>query len=55
MNKYLVTNKKDSEKYLIKAKDFQETNTWIVNHLDLSKEWSVTDYLSRGWFLDEEK
>ena len=37
MSKYIVTNKKDKEKYLIKAKDFQEVNTWVVNHLDLSK------------------
>ena len=50
MSKYLVTNKKDNEGYLIKADDFQEVNTWVVNHLDLSKKWSVTDYLSRDWY-----
>ena len=55
MSKYLVTNKKDNEGYLIQAKDFQEVNTWVVNHLDLSKEWSVTDYLSRGWYKGVEK
>jgi hypothetical protein len=41
MNTYLITNNKNSESY---TKDFLNTSEarhWIINHLDLSNEWSI--------------
>jgi len=41
MNTYLITNNKNSDSY---TKDFLNTSEarhWIINHLDLSNEWSI--------------
>lgn len=39
----LITNEKDKEQYNIEFKSYTEAKEWITNHLDLSKQWSVTD------------
>jgi len=41
MNTYLITNNKNSDSY---TKDFSNTSEarhWIINHLDLSNDWSI--------------
>ena len=40
---YLITNNKDIRDHF--EKDFSNTSDardWITNHLDLSKEWTIT-------------
>ena len=43
MNQYLITNSKDIRDHF--EKDFpntEEARHWIINHLDISKEWKIT-------------
>ena len=48
MEKYHITNKQDSENYIVELKDRVEVRHWIINHLDLSKDWSINKYVSNG-------
>ena len=41
--KYVVTNEKDNEEYHVITYSFDDVNNWIINHLDLSKEWNVSN------------
>ena len=45
MKKYLYTNSKDNEKYIVELKDKGEIRHWMINHLDLSKDWHVEELL----------
>ena len=36
---YTIHNKKDNEHYIKKFNDNEECRNWIINTLDLSKEW----------------
>lgn len=39
---YKITNKVNDENYIIKKPNFTEVRHWIINHLDSSIEWFVT-------------
>ena len=41
MNTYLITNNKNSDSYTKDFLDTSEARHWIINHLDLSNEWSI--------------
>lgn len=41
MNTYHFTNSKTSENYTRQFKTYNEAYHWIVNHLDLSLEWTI--------------
>ena len=41
MTAYVITNKKDKEKYTKVLDSIQDARHWIINHLDLSKEWII--------------
>lgn len=38
---YRITNKKDSESYVMDFDNDCEPYHWIINNLELSKNWSV--------------
>ena len=44
MEKYHFTNKQDSENYVVELKDKGDIRHWIINHLDISKDWHVEKY-----------
>ena len=46
MTKYHFTNKQDSENYIVELKDKSEIRHWIINHLDISKEWNVEEFVN---------
>lgn len=37
----IINPKNTAEQYDIKANDITEVRHWIINHLDISKQWSV--------------
>ena len=39
--KYYITNNKDSEYYLKKFNNISNCKNWIINNLDLSKDWTI--------------
>ena len=41
MRVYLITNNKDNEHYKIKLENLDSVRHWIINHLDLSKGWTI--------------
>ena len=41
MTAYVITNKKDKEKHTKVLDSIQDARHWIINHLDLSKEWII--------------
>ena len=41
MTKYVMTNDKDAERYIVDCKDSTEARHWTINHVDLSKEWNI--------------
>ncbi len=43
MTKYIMTNDQDAERYLVDCKDGTEARHWIINHVDLSKEWNIKE------------
>ena len=43
--KYIIANNKDNEKYYKKFKSSVDCRHWIINHLDLSKEWKFCNGL----------
>ena len=38
---YKIYNNKDSEIYYKEFDNYDDCHHWVVNHLDLSKEWNV--------------
>ena len=38
---FLINNEKDNEHYIREFKDSSEAKNWIINHLDLSKGWTI--------------
>lgn len=40
MNRYLFTNGVDQERHVRTLDNDDAAHTWIINHLDLSKQWS---------------
>ena len=45
--KYVIWNLKDNEHYFGTFATNEDARDWIINHLDLSKEWSFK-LLKRG-------
>lgn len=45
MNKYLITNNKDNEKYYKTLENETEARHWIINTLDTSKEWTILNQM----------
>lgn len=41
MISWLIFNAKDDEVHCRKFKDASDARHWIINHLDLSKAWSM--------------
>ena len=41
--KFSLTNKKNAKKFTIKRKNYDEAKQWLVNHLDLSEEWTIKE------------
>tara|TARA_R100001594_G_scaffold35110_1_gene64242 strand:- start:202 stop:489 length:288 start_codon:yes stop_codon:yes gene_type:complete len=41
--KFSLTNKKNSKKFTIKRKNYAEAKYWLINHLDLSEEWTIKE------------
>ena len=41
MNKYSITNNKDDERYYKTFENQTEARHWIINTLDLSKDWTI--------------
>ena len=44
---YRIYNNKDSEIYYKEFDNYNDCYEWVVNHLDLSKEWSVDSKVKR--------
>lgn len=44
----LITNEKDEEQYKREFENLTEARHWIINHLDLSKRWSITQIVDDG-------
>jgi len=40
--KYLFTNNQDSEEFIYELKNKEDVRHWIINHLDISKEWDAS-------------
>ena len=38
---FLINNEKDNEHYIKEFEDSTEARHWIINHLDLSKGWTI--------------
>tara|TARA_Y100001937_G_C7054922_1_gene300921 strand:- start:75 stop:305 length:231 start_codon:yes stop_codon:yes gene_type:complete len=55
IEKYHITNKQDSENYIVELKDKVEVRHWIINHLDLSKDWHIEKYVSSEIFEEIKK
>jgi len=47
MTKYTMTNDKDTEKFVIDCKNDTEARQWVINHLDLSKIWYITEEVKK--------
>lgn len=43
MTKYIMTNNQDEERYLVNCKDGTEARHWVINNVDLSKEWNIKE------------
>ena len=43
MTKYIITNNQDAERFVIDCKDSTEARHWVINHVDLSKDWNITE------------
>ena len=41
MTKYIMTNNQDAERFVVDCKDGTEARHWVINHVDLSKEWNI--------------
>ena len=41
--KFSLTNKKNAKKFTIKRKNYDEAKHWLINHLDLSEEWTIKE------------
>ena len=41
--KFSLTNKKNAKKFTIKRKNYDEAKKWLINHLDLSEEWTIKE------------
>ncbi len=39
--KYYIINDKDTESYNKEFNNYTDCRNWIINHLDLSKNWSI--------------
>ena len=42
--KYLYTNKQDDEKFIVELESKDDIRHWMINHLDISKDWHVEKY-----------
>ena len=38
-----MTNNQDEERYLVNCKDSTEARHWVINNVDLSKEWNIKE------------
>lgn len=38
-----MTNNQDAERFVVDCKDSTEARHWVINHVDLSKEWNITE------------
>jgi hypothetical protein len=43
MIKYVITNNQDKERFVVDCKNSIEARHWIINHLDLSKNWNIKE------------
>lgn len=43
MTKYIMTNNQDTERFVVDCKDSTEARHWVINHVDLSKEWNIKE------------
>ena len=41
MNIYLINNNKDNQKFEKKFKCMEDAKQWVINTLDLSKNWNI--------------
>ena len=41
--KFSLTNKKNAKKFTIKRKNYDEAKQWLIDHLDLSEEWTIKE------------
>jgi hypothetical protein len=41
MTTYIITNDKDAEKHIKVLDNFQNARDWVINHLDISKNWTI--------------
>jgi hypothetical protein len=41
MTKMTIKNMKDNENYIKSFNTVDEAKQWVINHLDLSKDWKV--------------
>jgi len=38
-----MTNNQDAERFVIDCEDSTEARHWVINHVDLSKEWNIKE------------
>ena len=43
MTKYVMTNNQDAKRFIVDCKDGTEARHWVINHVDLSKEWNIKE------------
>jgi hypothetical protein len=41
MTKMTIKNMKDNEKYIKDFNTVEDAKDWVINHLDLSKDWKI--------------
>jgi hypothetical protein len=44
MIKYVITNDKDAERYIKSLNNYDDARHWVINHLDMSKQWTIKTY-----------
>ena len=40
-NTYIIVNTKTSENHIMIATNISEVKTWVINHLDMSLNWTI--------------
>jgi hypothetical protein len=48
MNTYLITNNKNSDSYREDFLTMSEAKHWTINHLDLSNEWTIKEWINEN-------
>jgi hypothetical protein len=48
MNRYLITNDTNDDRIELTAEDETAARHWVINHLDLSLNWTIAQVVEHG-------